>query len=378
MPGQGSAWRSRERSRLLAMIALVALIVTACASDGEDEVASGDDGERREVEHSFMLASGSQPTQQIGQLLTFWTERVNERSQGGIEIDIAWLDELVGQGEELTATGDGRVDLMMATNLFTPGELPLSQVTTMPFTTYDGEAMPRALMDLYEENEAFRQEHAENNVHLVGVLPLDSAITFATDPWDTLEDLEDESIRAVGNIGQALDIVGAEVTALGTGEVYEALQRGAVNSGVIPLDGGRAFGWHEVAPHIRDVGLGQYLHMIMAINLDVWEGLSADDQEAFEGATQDMLDVVHEYFQEADSESCEDILESGGDVDIWSEEQIETFREEVGDTVEQEWVERTGPEAEEFLQRYRELLAEYEPESEWVSGVRECAERSGS
>lgn len=385
--------RSTSRSPILSVVVvLLSAILAACGADTEGtDGAEGSDGgeatqaegggteQQREVEYEWIMTSGSLEDQHIGQLLSFWAERVNERSRGGIEIEISWLGELVAQGEELAATGDGRADLMMATNLFHPAELPLSQVTSLPFTTYDGVAMVQALLDLYEEHEGFRSEHHANSVEFVGALPLDRAIVFNTgDSWNTIDDIKGKSVRAIGYVGRALEIAGADITALGTSEVYEALQRGAVEAGVIQLEGGQKFGWHEVAPTIQDIGLGQYLHMIIAINKDVWDGLSAEDQEALSGATQDMIAEIPEYFGEVDRGVCDTVLEKGATVSAWEQSEVDAFQETVGDSVDRAWIEETGSGAEEFLTRYRELLDQYQQDSGWVSGAAACAERSSN
>ena len=71
--------------------------------------------------------------------------------------------------------------------------------------------------------------------------------------------------------------MGATVLRTNPGEIYTALERGVVDGYGWPIQGILDFGWHEVTKYRVDPGFYQ-IDLAVLINLDVWNGLSAEQR----------------------------------------------------------------------------------------------------
>jgi TRAP-type C4-dicarboxylate transport system substrate-binding protein len=91
-----------------------------------------------------------------------------------------------------------------------------------------------------------------------------------------------KQIRGVGPFTVFAQQLGGVPVNTAPGEVFEAMQKGVV---ACAIGGGfwqRAYSLWDVAKYVVDMPLGQYNNgSIMAINRDVWKGLTADQRKAF-------------------------------------------------------------------------------------------------
>lgn len=91
------------------------------------------------------------------------------------------------------------------------------------------------------------------------------------------------SIRGTTSYHPMIQALGGAGVVMGGGDVYSALQTGAVDGAAWGLTGALDFKWNEVAGYMADPAFGQVGVMIL-MNLDTWTSLSAEDQEAIQRA----------------------------------------------------------------------------------------------
>lgn len=90
-------------------------------------------------------------------------------------------------------------------------------------------------------------------------------------------------IRGTVSYHPMIEALGGSGVVLGGGEVYSALQTGVVDGAAWGLTGALDFKWYEVAGYMAEPAFGQVGVMIF-MNLDSWNGLSAEQQAAIERA----------------------------------------------------------------------------------------------
>ncbi|APH73485.1 hypothetical protein BSQ44_20500 [Aquibium oceanicum] len=308
----------------------------------------------------------------------WWAQEVEKRTDGRVHVEFFYQGSLLPATDILQGVADGRASLGYVANAYHPAELPLSSVVGVPFMTSNAEAQMLTFTELYERNEAFRDEWESKGVHVMFFNPLSENIVGMRENDTTLEGMKGKSIRGLGYVNQVLQAIGANPVAIAAPEIYEALLRGT-------LDGYSGFAFevvpalklHEVAPYTFATGTGNYVFAATPITKSLWDGMPDDLKSIINEVNAEYTSKVIEILTQTEDEVCRTIKESGGSVSVLSPEETETIREAVGDSIEKKWIEEAsarGAPAAEFLEDYKATLAKHEAEATYVSGVKRCAD----
>ena len=310
--------------------------------------------------------------------IEWWADEVEKRTDGRVKIRIFYQGALLPAADIMKGVGDGRADLGYIANAYHPAELPLSSVVGVPFVTSNAEAQMRAFQDLYEHNDAFRNEWEKEGLHVLFFHPLSENIVGMREPVATADDFKGKSIRGLGYINQVLEIIGANPVAIAAPEIYEALQRATI-------DGYSGFAFevvtaqklNEVAPHTIATGTGNYVFAATPITKSLWESMPDDIKQVMTDVSSEFMVKVIEILKETEDEVCSAIKEKGGTVSVLGDADVEKIRAQVGDKINERWVadaSARGVDAASFFKDYTETLAKFEKEATYVSGVKRCAE----
>lgn len=363
---------SRNFIRTLGTLAatIVALPLAACAT--------GSDGEGAPAAESVTLqfASYLGPLTPESQALQWAFDEIHERSDGRITIDPVWEGGLLGGADILHGVAQGRAELGYLTMLYNPGELPLSQMATVPFVTDDPSAVRAAYAELYESNEAFRAEW-----DATGVIPLSFqgnpiSIMGTTEPVDGLSDLAGHSIRAVGYTAEAVQMAGANPVAITSPEIYESMQRGVIDGyttqlfDVIPTQS-----LQEVSNFVVDPGIGVYTVNSLIVGQSVWGSLTEEQQAIISEVAAEIPEQHFELLAASEDAACAALEEVGATVSVWGQAEKDAWRELVGDQLIDQWntaAVAAGADADALWEQYTSLLDE--SSGDFESGIARCAD----
>ncbi|MGH3359444.1 MAG: C4-dicarboxylate TRAP transporter substrate-binding protein [Nocardioidaceae bacterium] len=363
----------RVARRRVVPIALAALTTLGLAACGGVDSAEG--------EYNLRFASYNVPTAAEAVASKQWAEDVEKATDGRVTVEFFYQEALLGGDETLQGVADGRADMGYIADAYYPAELPLSNVSGVPFVTENPEAQGRAFMDLYADNEAFHDEWESQGVHVVTWAPVPPNIVAMKEPVDGLDDLEGQKIRGYGYVSEALDMAGVSAIGISQSEVYEALQRGVLDgtSGA-SLDIAADRDYQEVAPHFVDVGYGNYAVTANIISLQVWESMPDDIQQAITEVSEQYLDQYLASLGKLETAACDELLEAGGDVSLLEDSEVDGWKQQAGPDVKEIWaddVRSANPEADPdaFYEAYTAALEEHEKESSYRPAIERCAER---
>ena len=361
----------RGATRLAASVLSLALLATACGGDdgGEDttetETETEDDGASDEdmseddmseddasdedagasddvaaiEEQTLQMASFLSPGTAQGQAITWWMEELTARTDGKVTVEPFWNAELLGPQEIKDGVRDGRVQLGNLTYAYTPSDFPLTQIVQVPFLGNNIPAQVFAMNSLYDNNEAFRSEWEDQGIKVMSFVGIPAALTGAEEPVSTVDWYEGKTVRASGFFVQALEAVGSNPAALPVTDVYEALQRGAIVAyGGLILDVITPLGLHEVGPHVHEPGLGHYANSTWTMSLDTWNSLSPELQAIIEDLNGEFAEQLTAAYEETEDAACVTILDAGGSVTIFSDEEVQKWADAIGDSPLQDWV----------------------------------------
>jgi TRAP-type C4-dicarboxylate transport system substrate-binding protein len=328
----------------------------------------------------LQLAVFNSPQTPYGEAVQWFIDEAAVRSDGAIAIRPFWDGALLAGPDVLTGLSEGRADLGFSSQLYSPAELPLSQVTTVPFQTSDVVGVQNAFKELYESNEDYQAEWSRHNVTPLSVQGVAPMLLAGAEAPSGVDWLEGRQVRASGYAANAIQKAGGNAVALVVSEIYEAAQRGMIdgvasqNLGTVP-----SLSLQELMPHLADPGTGVYTGTYLAANSAKWKSLDPGVRDVLETLSAEFNDRYLDAVKSYDVKACDAFLEAGGSVTIWDESETERWSSLVGDELLNEWkasASRTGADADAFYEQYKQLLS-VKYESDYVDGMSACAERSG-
>ncbi len=283
---------------------------------------------------SLTLAHQYPSTQVIGDAYNYWADRVEELSEGEITVQVFPGSTLIGSDESFAAVVNNSVSASNMIGGFQVGDIPQLSAVGMPFL-FDDYAHYRRVVDggLYDLVAGW---YEEKNIKLLNFFPKGNNQVFHKTKF-LLEpaDYAGAQLRGVGGAADAvLQALGANVVRLPTTEVTTALQRGVVDGLVTSCSAHIGRSWYEQTPYVSIVSLKNDLEGL-GLNLDVWNSLSAEQQEIVQQAAAEMEDMQWELIENEENVGCyEDWERLGVNVQEASPEQKAALQEAVASVYE--------------------------------------------
>ena len=222
----------------------------------------------------------------LGAMAERTAQFITEMSGGAMRVRVFAAGELVPPFESFDAVSNGAADLYHGAEYYWVGKSPgFAFFTAVPFGMTAPEIMAwtefgggQPLWDELAARFNIKPFAAGNTGHqLAG---------WFRKEINSLEDLRGMVIRMPGLGGEVLRRIGASAVALPGGEIYQALQSGAINGTewVGPWND-LAFGFYREAKYYYWPGIHEPgAQLSVGINLDLWEGLNLQERSIIRGA----------------------------------------------------------------------------------------------
>lgn len=211
----------------------------------------------------------SDPTQAA----TIWfMDEVMRKTEGRVKFERYLGNSLVRDQDIVDAIGDGLVEMGKAFTVSYPGQLPVWNMTNLPFTSPSPYVAINTIRDLAEKHPEFDAELERLNVAALGVITTGGTGIVSQKPINTVEDLRGFKVRARGVQAAAFTAAGATPVSIPWNDVYEALSKGVVEGSTNYIVTVRPIRHNEVAGYYIAAGLGQAVQIEM-INRDFFEAL---------------------------------------------------------------------------------------------------------
>lgn len=212
--------------------------------------------------------------------------RLNELSGGGLQVKVYAAGELVGAFESFDAVQSGAAHMYHGAEYYWQGKAAAYPFfTTVPFGMTAAEFMGwidfgggQALWDELAANFNIKPLQAANTGHQMG--------GWFKSEINSLEDFKGLKVRMPGLGGQVLRQLGGAAIALPGGEIYQALQSGAIDGTewVGPWND-LAFGFHREAKHYYGPGFHEPgASLALGINKKLWDELTREEQGMIKSA----------------------------------------------------------------------------------------------
>ncbi len=224
----------------------------------------------------------------LGTMAERTAQFISDLSGGVLTVKLFAAGELVSAFESFDAVSDGAADIYHGAEYYWVGKSPaFAFFTAVPFGMTAVEIMAwtefgggQALWDELSAKFNIKPFAAGNTGHqLAG---------WYKKEINSLEDLRGLKIRMPGLGGEVLRRIGASAVALAGGEIYQALQSGAIDGTewVGPWND-LAFGFYNEAKYYYWPGFHEPgAQLGVGVNLDVWNSLNTTEQAIIKAACQ--------------------------------------------------------------------------------------------
>ncbi len=243
---------------------------------------------------------------------------------------------------------------------FTGALIPEAQVFFVPYLLpQDEEKLASFFKNSKAINELFPPLYAEQGLELLTMFPEGEVMMTTTEPVSGPADLDEVKFRVMTNplLVESYKAFGATPTPLPWGEVYGALQTGIIQGQENPGFFLESTKMYEVTDVITCLGHNNFTTAVMA-NKAFYDGLSAEDKELVNNASEAAFDYILEYQGGLQEKSLAKIKEAKPDmqINILSEEERKPFMEAAAE-VEAAFVEMTGDGGKKILDQMKADLA---------------------
>lgn len=364
----------RQRSRFAHALTGIGAILTATAVTACSASGIGVDGA---VPNPIRIASYAGPGTADSVAAQRWADLVTEYTDGALEFELFLSSSLLGAADILPSVGNGTVEMGMTSHGYHPGELPLTQLVNLGFVTSNARASAAAMTELYETNEALKAEWDAQGVRPLLFPTQSTGIIGCNDPIEGSADVRGKTVRAVALGAEDHASVGANIVALASPEVLEAIERGVIECwSTMPLELATSLGVAESTSYMYDYGRGMNGGLQMVIGTALWDRLSEEERQAMLRASEEVTAEYGDILAERVTEACDAVEESGGTVGRLSEGERAIWEEAGAPANQAKYLEIAGPQGEEFLVEYLDTVEKFENEySDYVDPTVTCSER---
>lgn len=295
----------------------------------------------------------------------FWTEKLSDMTGGEFTAQMTSFDQMGVAGSDVyRMLGDGVFDVGATVADYTVGDAPELEGLDVPLlatTAEEAKEMVQAARPMVEDimRERF-------NAQVLGIAPYPPQVVFCKGEAASLADLKGKKIRGSGRMTtKLLEALGAEGINIDFAEVPGSLERGVIDCAVTGAGSGYSAGWWEVSDTLMTLPLGGWDPVVIAMNRDRYDDLSAEQQESLTAAVAEGLEAPA--WDAAKGGLQNDIACLTGSGDCASgetasmtlveptPEDIETARKILAEDVLPDWAERAG---DDWVARWNESVGQ--------------------
>ncbi|MBL8660593.1 MAG: TRAP transporter substrate-binding protein [Rhodospirillales bacterium] len=216
----------------------------------------------------------------LGDTLPWVAGQLEKMSDGNIKFEIFEPGKMIPAIEVFDATSAGKVDAGYSWMGYEQGKVPASALFgAVPFGMNPWEFS--AWMYYGGGDELLKEVFAPHNVVPIycGVVSPETAGWFRKE-INSLDDLKGLKIRFAGIGGKVLQKVGASVTVLPGGEIFQALEKGVIDGTEFSIPtADEQYGFYKVAKYNYFPGWHQpFTAQYLYVNKGAWDKLSPESQ----------------------------------------------------------------------------------------------------
>jgi TRAP-type C4-dicarboxylate transport system substrate-binding protein len=256
-------------------------------------------------------------------------KRVETESKGRVKFKVFHSGQLYDGYQELPAVTRGDIDMANVSGTYASGAVPALNFFTLPFNFASVEHMRRAL-DAGLMDQGIRTEMADkHNAVVLGTTAFDPYEFWSRrTPIVKASDIRGKVWATTGSAdARAIQLLGGSPTAMSSGDLYLALDRGVIDGTPRPMITGTGRSLFDVAKHLS-LATFAVDTSILVINKKKFDSLPADIQDIITKAGKERDKEQFERVGAYMAEAVKQFEAKGVKVNRVSPEEIEKMRQQ--------------------------------------------------
>jgi TRAP-type C4-dicarboxylate transport system substrate-binding protein len=282
----------------------------------------------KETVIKLKVADMTPASSDTGQILEWWSSEVEKATNGRVKVERYFAGSLVGAYEQLSSVKTGIIHVTPYYSGYHPDLAPLPLIGLMPM-------MHRGTIKqaVYASDEfcktvpAIQAEFQKNNVKYLFQNFNAFNYMYSKAPINTLNDLKGKTIRAYGPYLTFFKEFGVGVVSLPVPEVYEALDRGAVDGTIQYLANAMGARYFEIVKHVNVTELGHNVGCPAVMHLGTWNKLPRDIQAIIEGINKKAADQAVAISEASRDRDMNLVKGKGMTINSFSKEEVDKMIE---------------------------------------------------
>ncbi len=297
-----------------------------------------------------------------------WLDQITAATNGRVQFETYYSENLVKGADAWTATRLGLVDIAWMFHGYWADLTPLSDVISLPLLPFTSAKQASGILwQLYEKYPSIRAEFRDNHVLLVWASTPYFLVT-ANRQVKTLDDIKGLRVRVPdGPPVEIIKALGAIPVLVGMPDIYLYLQKGVIDGMTTSWESLLSFRHYELVNYYTYIPLFT-VYFSQAVNIDVWNSLPPDIKEQINSVSglQGSLFWGENMFDTAAAAGREQVKQLGLPMKEYtlSEEELARWSK-VAQPLWDEWIKKMTdsgrPEAQEILDTTLELIENYQP-----------------
>lgn len=285
-----------------------------------------------------------------GQTADFFAKAVAEKTDGEVEVVVHHGAALGYKSvDNFDAVGDGALQAASSAFVFWTGIDPIFQLSSLPF-------LAPSAQDVHDLYELARPEYEkvleDNNQIMLLATPWPSSGLWGNKAFTSTADLEGVKVRTYDVAStETMKNAGAFPIQISWADVPAQLSTNAIDAVLTSPNGGVGVQMWELQSNFTNVNYASSLQAIH-LNLDAWDDLSEEQQEAVKEAAAEAEDFGWGLLADATTKDFDTMRENGMTV---TEEIPAAFSKALTAAAQpfiDQWVEATGPRAQSIMDAY--------------------------
>ncbi len=312
---------------LLAAVLIVAVVVLASTTSQSQAQSSSPETKVIRWKGQYFLPTTIAPfgpygpgRAGAGTVFATYIKWLNKATNGRLVIDMTEPGAIFKVGDVFDSVRKGVVNAAFGASSVILGKLPESSLESLPFL-WNSSGQEYELYYHYGLYDEMKKVYAENNINWFPA-PTNAIVGLATTfPVPKPESVKGKKIRAVGEMGAYMAMLGASPVSIPWGEAYMALKLGTVDGFVGGVGALEEQKLKEVVKYVVPYPNPYRATLSFLINMDSFKALPKDIQELIE------RDSRYVFYTEAYGweQQCHWALaqakrEYGVKVQVWSDE----------------------------------------------------------
>jgi TRAP-type C4-dicarboxylate transport system substrate-binding protein len=287
---------------------------------------------------------GSPKHPQVSEFVDRFVKAVEVASKGDITFKVFAGGEMVKQQFVSTAVPQGTVDISLTTLDTWSGRIPEVSATVSPLWPYSMQMARDDFLPGKPIFEYYNKRLQENGAVLLTLFDIGSPVLSSRARIIKPEDIAGKTIRTYSKgASELLQAVGSSPVTMGVGDVYSALQRGAVEGALGGIQGAVGLKHYEVTKYVMvPNGLFGTLVHAYVMNKAKWDSMTPAERKLVQDAATEARNHSEDFM----------IASYGKFVQVFRDKGLEVTEVKPGSDISKLWQAKLKPLAERDRKRY--------------------------